>query len=523
MITGNILGHQVSALSATRLTAVNPATGETLPGAFSAATREEVDAACQLAWSAARPYGRTSAEERAVFLEQIAANIEALGDELIHRAMSETGLPLARLTGERGRTTGQLRLFANFLRQGHWVEAIIEQADPQRQPLPKPDVRRMLVPVGPVVVFGASNFPLAFSTAGGDTASALAAGCPVIVKGHESHLGTHALVAEAIQKAVVSGHLPEGVFSALNGYGASVGQWLVEHPRVKSVAFTGSQGAGLAILRTAQNRPEPIPVFAEMGSVNPVILFPGALQTNHDQIAGQLATSLTLGGGQFCTNPGLVVMLRSATTKAWLEIFTQKLAASAAQTMLNAGILANYERNTSTMLAQPHVTAVLHRPSSAFGQAAPALATVDADKFLQATGLHHEVFGPFALVVLCTDQQELAQVIEHLEGQLTGTVWADEQDLAIYKQEILQLGERCGRLLFNGVPTGVEVCHAMQHGGPYPATTDSRYTSVGTAAIKRFCRPLALQNCPAELLPPELQDHNPRDIFRLVNGEFARH
>lgn len=523
MITGNILGHQVSALSSSRLTAVNPATGEALPGAFNTATREEVDAACELAWSAARPYGQTSAEKRAEFLEQIAANIEALGDELIQRAMSETGLPPARLTGERGRTTGQLRLFANYLRQGHWVEAIIDQADPQRQPLPKPDVRRMLVPVGPVVVFGASNFPLAFSTAGGDTASALAAGCPVIVKSHESHLGTHALVAEAIRNAAVSCQLPEGVFSALNGYGASVGQWLVEHPRVKSVAFTGSQGAGLAIWRTAQNRAEPIPVFAEMGSVNPVILLPGMLQTISEQIASQLAASLTQGAGQFCTNPGLVVMLRSAATEAWLDIFTQKLAASAAQTMLNAGILANYERNTSAILAHPEVTQVLHRPASAFGQAAPALATVGAAQFIQSPGLHREVFGPFALVVLCTGQHELAQVIDHLEGQLTGTVWADEQDLAVYRQEILQLGERCGRLLFNGVPTGVEVCHAMQHGGPYPATTDSRYTSVGTTAIKRFCRPLALQNCPAELLPAELQDHNPRGIFRLVNGEFARH
>lgn len=522
MITRNIIGYSLSGESGQHLRAVNPATGEPLAEIFSSATQEEVNTAALLAQSAADEFGQSSAEIRASFLERIASNLEGLGETLIKRAMAETGLPEARLMGERGRTTGQLRLFAQYLRQGHYVEAIIDHGDAQRQPLPKPDVRRMLIPVGPVVVFGASNFPLAFSTAGGDTASALAAGCPVIVKSHESHLGTHALLAEAIMQAAQACHMPDGVFSALNGYGPSVGQWLVMHPAIKSVAFTGSQAAGLAIWRAVQNRPEPIPVFAEMGSVNPVVILPEILQNKQDILATQLAGSLTLGAGQFCTNPGLIITLHTPQTQAWLDAFKEKLITSADQTMLNAGIWRNYSQNAATIFGQPGVTTLLHKREPEFGKASAALARVDGATFVQSPHLNKEVFGPFALVVVCADREGLKEVLAHLEGQLTATVWATDDDIKNYQTEIIQLSRCCGRLLFNGVPTGVEVCHAMQHGGPFPATTDSRFTSVGTQAIKRFCRPLALQNCPAYLLPPALQDHNPLGIFRLVDGELRK-
>lgn len=520
----NLIGYKYSALAEDVMTAFSPGMRRSIEGAFHIATSEEIDEAMNLATEAYKTYRNTSGKDKAKFLRAIADEILNLGDRLVERAMEESGLPKARITGERGRTIGQLRLFAKVLEEGSWVEAVIDRGDPNREPLPKADIRRMLVPLGPVVVFTASNFPLAFSTAGGDTASALAAGCPVIVKAHESHLGTNALVATAIQKAAEKTGMPDGVFSSLNGTGPELGQALTKHPQAKAIAFTGSLRAGRAIFDAASQRPEPIPVFAEMGSINPVLLLDGALKNHAAKIAKQYAGSVSMGVGQFCTNPGLLIGMESPELRNFITLLAQHIEEIPAYTMLNEGVCNNFERGKNQVMESAGVTL----EGKAKAEMAPikaqaAVASVSAADFLKNPDLQEEVFGPFTLVVRCATPEERQAVVDALGGQLTGTVMGEPEELAEHLTLIDSLQSRVGRIIFNGAPTGVEVCAAMQHGGPYPATTDSRTTSVGTAAIKRFVRPLAFQDWASSLLPPALQDGNPLNIWRTIDNEWGQH
>ena len=515
MINGkNIIGFNQSAAGSVKLKAINASTQASLEESFTAATPEEVERAIQLATSAYKSYSRTSPEQRAAFLEAIAEEIESLGDALLERASLESGLPIPRFQGERGRTCGQLRLFAQVVREGSWVEATIDTADPERQPIPKPDVRKMLVAIGPVLVFTASNFPLAFSTAGGDTASALAAGCPVIVKAHEAHLGTNELVSQAISSAAEKTGMPDGVFSSLNGDGFKTGEQLINHPNLKAVAFTGSGRGGMALYRMAQSRKEPIPVFAEMGSINPVILLPEKLKQDARSVASTYAGSITLGVGQFCTNPGLLIGLSSPD----LDTFKTQLASDLDQispgTMLTDGIARNFSEGREMALQQSGVKLMTDTNGLS------SLAVVQAADFINNPSLHHEIFGPMSLLVECPDEKTLYQVIESLDGQLTGTLIAASEDVGMAQNIAAVLQERLGRILWNGAPTGVEVGHAMHHGGPFPATTDSRFTSVGVSAIKRFARPLCFQNFPQELLPDALKDESQTPVLRKVDGQW---
>ena len=518
MIEGkNIIGLALSAENKNTVNAINPATGEIIPGNFHVASQAEIDMAMRKAKEAFSTYSRKTGVEKARFLETIGEEIVALGDELIHRAMEETGLPEARLVGERGRTVGQLNLFASHIREGSWVNASIDTAIPDRAPLPKPDIRKMLVPVGPVVVFTASNFPLAFSTAGGDTASALAGGNPVIVKAHESHPGTNELVAKAIQTAARKCDMPDGVFSSLNGQGYELGKQLVLHPEVKSVAFTGSLRGGKALHELATQRETPIPVFAEMGSTNPVVILPGKLQAENDALAASYAGSITLGVGQFCTNPGLVLGIAGEPLEKFISSLGDEIAKIAPATMLNKGINTNYYQQLEKTLAVAGVK-IAGSADKSDNKGSALVASVEGNIFLKNPSLHEEVFGPFSLVVKCTDKEELKAVLIALSGQLTTTVMCNDADLNNFAEVIGAMEQVAGRLIFNGVPTGVEVCHSMQHGGPYPATTDGRFTSVGTDAILRFVRPLSFQSAPGAFLPDELKDSNPLGIWRKVNG-----
>ena len=520
----NIIGNSASAQGTETFTAVNPATGLDIETLFHIATEAEVDRAVELAALAFPLYRGLTGEARAAFLDRIAEEIVELGDALLELANRETGLPLPRLTGERGRTVGQLKMFAALLREGSWVEARIDHALPDRQPLPRADLRRMLLPLGPVAVFGASNFPFAFSVAGGDTASALAAGCPVIVKAHPAHPGASELVARAIERAALVTGMPEGVFSMVHGM-KETGLALVRHPKLEAVGFTGSLGAGRALFDAATARPRPIPVYAEMGSVNPVFVLPGALQERGEKIAEGLAASVTLGVGQFCTNPGVVVGLQSESLTAFLDTAAQRLSAAAPGTMLYPNIQQAFVQGTERLKSTPGVW-IRSRPQAeadaSLTQANAMLFSTDAAHFVGQHALREEVFGPASLVVACGTPEELESVANSLEGQLTATVHANADDLKRYRSLISILETKVGRLLFNGFPTGVEVSNAMQHGGPYPATSDSRTTSVGTAAILRFVRPLCYQDCPQELLPTALQDANPLQIWRLVDNELTR-
>lgn len=516
MISGkNIIGFQSSDLGHVKLHAVNAVTQEVLDGTFVGATVQEVAQAVQMAKTAHQSYAKTTPVERAAFLEAIADEIENIGDALLERASLESGLPLGRFQGERGRTCGQLRLFAQVVREGSWVEATIDTADAGRSPLPKPDVRKMLVASGPIVVFTASNFPLAFSTAGSDTASALAAGCPVIVKAHEAHLGTNELVAQCIKRAAEKTGMPDGVFSSLNGDGFKTGEQLVNHPDIKGVAFTGSGKGGMALYQMAQNRKVPIPVFAEMGSVNPVILLPEKLKKESAAVAEAYAGSITLGVGQFCTNPGLLIGIASPELQDFKSTLSGKLNETSAATMLTSGIEQHFEAGKRRAIEQVGVSKLTQDN----GQA--TLAVVSSDAFLSNSTLHEEIFGPMSILVECPNETALMQVINSLEGQLTGTLIADgaDMDLAIRVSEVLQ--ERVGRILWNGAPTGVEVGHAMHHGGPFPATTDCRFTSVGVDAIKRFARPLCYQNFPDNLLPDALKQENVLNILRKIDGRWV--
>lgn len=501
--------------------AYSPLTGETLPEEFSIAGDSEVDQALTKAESAFETYKSVSGVKKAEFLEAIADEIISLGDELIQRASSESALPEGRITGERGRTVGQLKLFASLLREGSWVDASIEPAMPERQPLPRVDIRKMSVPVGPVVVFTASNFPLAFSTAGGDTASALAAGNPVVVKAHESHLGTNELIADAIARAAQKTGMPDGVFSTLTGKGFELGQALVQHPKTKSVAFTGSFRGGKALYDLASQREEPIPVFAEMGSVNPVFLLPDKLSKETSALAKAYAGSITMGVGQFCTNPGVIIGITSDALTQFREEIAAEFKQKQAEIMLNPGISKAYTSGTETALQQTGVT-TLAQGMSQTEKAQATVAGVSGNDFLKNPKLLHEVFGPFSLIVTCENAAELHKVVLALPGQLTTTFMATDQDISDYTQSIKKATEICGRLIFNGVPTGVEVCYGMQHGGPFPASTDGRFTSVGADAIKRFVRPVSFQDAPQSILPSELRDDNPLNIWRKINGELTK-
>ncbi|SDO35370.1 aldehyde dehydrogenase (NADP(+)) [Vreelandella arcis] len=515
-----LIGQQAISGQQADIKAVNPATGETLQPTYAGGGKAEVERACELAEAAYGIYRETSLEDRAVFLETIANEIDAIGDELTERGVAETGLPEARLQGERGRTCGQLRLFANVVRAGEWLDVRIDPAMPDREPMPRVDLRQRHIGLGPVAVFGASNFPLAFSVAGGDTASALAAGCPVVVKGHSAHPGTSELVGRAIQRAVAKCNLPEGVFSLLFGSGKEIGQALVADPRIQAVGFTGSRSGGTALMATAQARPQPIPVYAEMSSINPVFLLPEALKARGKAIAEGFVGSLNMGAGQFCTNPGLVIAVQGPELDAFVEAAGEGVKGSAAQTMLTPGIHDAYQQGVGRLANHAKVTEVARGQAGDTAHPCQAgLFVTQAEAFLSEPALQEEVFGATSLVIACTDAQEVARVAAQLEGQLTITLHMDDGDLEAARQLLPTLERKAGRILANGWPTGVEVCHAMVHGGPYPATSDSRTTSVGSAAIFRFLRPVCYQALPEGLLPEALRDGNPFGVSRLVDGK----
>ena len=489
---------------------------------FDEASNTHVDAALTAAARAARDYRAVPAVTRAAFLDRVADAI-AQADGLVEAAGAETALPPERLAAERARTVGQLRMFASVVREGSWVDARIDRAQPDRQPLPKPDIRRMLIPIGPVAVFAASNFPLAFSVAGGDTASALAAGCPVVVKAHPAHPATSEIAARAVAEAARGAGIPPGVFSLLHSTRHEVGSALVRHPLTKAVAFTGSLRGGRALFDVAAQRPDPIPVYAEMGSVNPVFLLPGALRQRTEAIADGLKQSVTLAVGQFCTNPGLIIGIDDERFDASVGRMAALIAEAPPGTMLYPALLESYEAGVRRLSALPGVRTTRSSITGVSdGQARPSFFDTSARTFLWHREIGDEVFGPSTVVVRCGSREEMETVASHLEGQLTATIHGTPEDLAEHASLVSILEEKAGRIIFNGFPTGVEVCAAMQHGGPYPASTDSRTTSVGTAAIHRFARPVAWQNFPQAALPPDVQDGNPGGLWRLVDGEMTR-
>jgi NADP-dependent aldehyde dehydrogenase len=503
--------------------AIDPSTGEAIEPSFGGGGAAEVDRACDLAWAAFDAYRDISLAERAAFLETIAAEIMALGDALIDRSMRETGLARGRLETERARTVYQLRLFAETVREGNWINARIDPAQPERQPMPRSDLRQRHIPLGPVAVFGASNFPLAFSVAGGDTSAALAAGCPVVVKAHPAHPGTSELVASAVQNAVRLCGLPEGVFSMLIGIGNEIGTLLVTHPAIKAVGFTGSRGGGLALMRAAAARPEPIPVYAEMSSINPVFLLPHALSHRAEQIGREFVASVTLGAGQFCTNPGLVFGIAGPDLDAFIAAAASALGGTAAATMLTPGIASAYNAGVLRLEGAGNVrTCALGREPTGPNQGRAALFVTDAATFSANHALEDEVFGATSLVIVCPDLATMKALGEKLDGQLTATLQMDPADLADARVLLPMLERRVGRILVNGFPTGVEVCHAMVHGGPFPATSDGRSTSVGTLAMMRFLRPVCYQDFPQDLLPASLGDANALDLWRSHDGHLAK-
>ncbi len=518
MITGkNYLGEELSNKGNITFKTFNPNQNKETAPVFFEATKEEVSFAVEKAAKAFESYKKKTDIERAEFLEAIATELEANAEALKEIYRAESGLPEGRSNGEFARTAGQLRAFAEMLKEGSWVEAIISN------PEGKPDIRRMQVPFGPVAVFGASNFPFAFSTAGGDTASALASGSPVVVKSHPLHAGTGELVSEAIIKAAKKTGMPDGVFSNLNSKGIEVGEWLVKHPKIKAVGFTGSFKAGMALSKLAANRPEPIPVYAEMGSINPVLALPSALEEKGEVWAEHYAGSITAGCGQFCTNPGLILGVEGEALDAFIEKLGEDIAKLAPGVMLSPEIQKQYENSKSEVLSQDGYTQV----SKFEGELQPnygrqEVISVPGATFLQNTNFHKEVFGPFSVVVKCKDKGQLNEVLQQLEGQLTGTVLnADEKELQEYKEAIDSLTETVGRIIYNSVPTGVEVCAAMTHGGPFPATSNAKFTSVGLTAVQRWIRPVSFQDWPETLLPGALKTENPLGILRNVNGKYT--
>ncbi len=523
MITGkNQIGFAQSAQGNITFKTFNPQKNSENDSLFYEATSEEINNACCLASEAFKTFKNISGVQKAAFLNAIADEIIALEDVLITTYCSETGLPEGRAQGERGRTVFQLRSFADLVTEGSWVEASIDTAQPDRKPLPKVDLRKMLLPLGPVVVFGASNFPLAYSTAGGDTAAAFAAGCPVIVKSHPMHAGTGVLVAQAITKAAQKTGMPNGVFSNLNSCGIEVGVQLAKHPQVKAIGFTGSISGGRALYNLAAQRPEPIPVFAEMGSVNPVILMPKAAQSKAEYWGTILAGSITLGSGQFCTNPGLILGIKGADLSRFIKTLVDAIVKINPTCMLHPNIIGAYETKKEVALAQNGLEKVV-----VFDKGVPknygrqVVTTVEGATFLNNQTLHQEVFGPFSMVVQCEDLHQLETIVSQLEGQLTGSLLAEETEILDNNALVEALQNRVGRLIFNGVPTGVEVCPSMQHGGPYPASTDSRFTAVGINSIKRWARPISYQNWPNNALPDALKKGNPLEILRTVDGKLS--
>ncbi len=521
----SLIGFRDSASTSGSFSAWNPATGEKIDPVFFSASQEDIDLAAELAHKAFSSYSRTPGRERASFLNRVASHLESTTDLLVARAHSETALPEPRLKSETARTCNQLRLFASVVEEGSWVSARIDHADPDRKPLSKPDIRSMLHPLGPVAVFGASNFPLAFSVAGGDTASALAAGNPVIVKAHPAHPGTSELVGRVIRDCVREQGLPDGVFSLLFDSGTEVGAKLVQHPLVKAVGFTGSIPAGRALMDLAVRRPEPIPFYGEMGSTNPVFILPGAMATRGKEIASQLHGSFTLGSGQFCTKPGLVFLPQQDSSANFLSEFQDKVAHSAKLTLLTAGIRNSYQREIQNRKDRRDLTLVAEgqqpSPGPAFVAGVAAFQT-DVPGLLSSPDLGSEVFGPSTLLVRFSNQKELLDAARNLSGHLTATVHGTEADLREFPELLQLITSKVGRIVFNGYPTGVEVCHAMVHGGPYPASTDSRTTSVGSQAIFRFARPVCYQDFPDSALPAELKNSNSLNIWRMVDGEFTR-
>ncbi|CAD5198691.1 aldehyde dehydrogenase (NADP(+)) [Pseudomonas sp. FEN] len=516
----NYIGGQRSATGSVRLQSIDASTGESLPHDFYQATEQEVDAAAKAAAAAYPAYRALSAQRRAQFLEAMADELDALGDEFIALVCRETALPAARIQGERGRTSGQMRLFANVLRRGDFYGARIDRARPERQPLPRPDLRQYRIGLGPVAVFGASNFPLAFSTAGGDTASALAAGCPVVFKAHSGHMATAELVADAILRAAEITGMPAGVFNMI--FGTGVGEALVKHPAIQAVGFTGSLKGGRALCDMAAARPQPIPVFAEMSSINPVIVLPQALQARAETVARDLTASVVQGCGQFCTNPGLVIGIRSPQFTAFIQQVARLIDDQPAQTMLNAGTLSSYGKGLQKLLAHPGIEH-LAGTAQAGKQAQPQLFKADVSLLIKGDEvLQEEVFGPTSVFVEVADQAQLSAALNGLHGQLTATIIGEPGDLQQFSELTPLLEQKVGRILLNGYPTGVEVCDAMVHGGPYPATSDARGTSVGTLAIDRFLRPVCFQNYPDSLLPDALKNANPLRIQRLVDGLPSR-
>ncbi|MFM9994840.1 MAG: aldehyde dehydrogenase (NADP(+)) [Phycisphaerales bacterium] len=518
---------------------IDPASGRELATPFVPATNEDVDKACWQAWQAFHAMGDRSNAERAALLDGIADQIVALGDALIGAATDETGLGPARLVSERDRTVHTLRMFAEVVRDGTWVHASIDTAQPSRRPAPKPDLRRMLRPLGPIAVFGAGNFPLAYSAAGGDTASALAAGCPVVVKGHPGHPGTGELVAHAVTRALAALSFHPGTFSYLQSGAigsareAAIGEQLVQHPAIRAVGFTGSFHGGMALARLAAARPDPIRVFAEMGSVNPVFILADAGTTQAVTIAERIVASLTNSNGQMCTCPGLIFGLRSGGMEAIVRSMGESLDVAVPQTMLNQRVRNNFARRAGEVgrvagvevrggapIAPPADKSVAPQPGEAI-RCTPVLWRTTFEVFMRSATLHDEVFGPAAIAVVCDSEDQLVQAAAAIHGSLTGTIWATDVDTVAATRLHRVLEQRVGRLIYNGVPTGVEVCPSMVHGGPYPATNQPHATAVGSHAVHRWCRPVCYQNAPEGMLPQELWESNPLRLTRLINGKIT--
>ena len=521
----SLIGFNQSKSAGESFGASNPRTGEPLGPSFFSCGPDDIESAARLADEAFAVYGCVSGRERGKLLRTIADKIDAAVDELVERAELESALPKPRLIGETARTSGQLRLFAGMVEEGSWVMARIDRADADRKPVPKPDLRSMLCPLGPVTIFGASNFPLAFSVAGGDTASVLAAGNPVIVKAHPAHPGTSELVGQLVQQSVRECGLPEGVFSLLFDSGNKVGIALVKHPLVKAVGFTGSRNGGRALMDVAAARPDPIPVFAEMSSTNPVFILPGALREKPDAIASGLHASFTIGAGQFCTKPGMVFLPAGVSDDSFIAGLQKLVHESKQFNLLTTGIRSAYESNIARRKREKGVKLSAERPSSGNGNEIgvnPALFETDVQSFLQNPELAAEVFGPATLLVRHSSRAELLKVAANLEGHLTATIHGTEEDLREFGDLLAILKTKVGRLVFNTFPTGVEVSHAMVHGGPYPATSDGRSTSVGSQAIFRFCRPVCYQGFPQAALPNELKNDNPLQIWRMVDGQLTK-
>ncbi|MFT4734336.1 MAG: alpha-ketoglutaric semialdehyde dehydrogenase [Algoriphagus sp.] len=513
----NIIGFSNSSEGTVAIQALNPATGDTLGPIFYNATLGELSTATELAEEAFIIYRKKSGEEKAGFLRKIADEIETIGEELTVRYVSETGLPEGRANGERGRTCGQLRLFASLLAEGSWVDAKIDPALPERQPIPRVDLRSMERPLGPVAIFGASNFPLAFSVAGGDTASALAAGCPVIFKAHPAHLGTSELIGTAIQKAAKACNMPDGVFSMLHG-DPELSQALVKDSKIKAVGFTGSYKVGKLLFDIANNRPVPIPVYSEMGSTNPVFILPKMLASQTEKLAESYINSVNMGVGQFCTNPGVLLIQKN---QSFIDTLEKKAKEVTGGNMLTTGIRDAYNSGVSEAKKYTKVIAVGKKADGITG-VEPTLLFADYQTFKDNPQLDEEIFGPTSLVVEGNSREEYLEIARGLSGHLTATVHGSEEELIEYAELLEILEQKVGRLIINGFPTGVEVSHAMVHGGPFPSTTNSRSTSVGTGAITRFTRPVCFQDLPDSLLPDELKQGNPLKIWRKVDGETKK-